>query len=271
MHKYAVLHHLDVNIAKILNVGLFETMALGRNGHIEFSYLPPIIFLKSMEQQVGSPDKANVGIDFKVNAFHHIQFYGQFVLNEFKLSEMTHPRRGWWGNKYATQFGFKYVDVGNISNLDIQIESNRIRPYTFQHFTLIANYSNGNMPLMHPLGANFQEYIGIVRYQPVNKIRVEAKIINYYQGLDSAGYNMGAHVTSNYNSRPRDYGFQVGSGMRSNCNYLSLVLSYELLNQLFIDFQSIYRAYRILGQTKTNTSLISLGFRYNLNRRQYDF
>jgi hypothetical protein len=74
--KYAAMHHLDVNIGKSLNIGLFEGIIFGRPDHFEFGYLNPIIFYRSIEQQNGSFDNALVGLDVKANVAHALQFYG---------------------------------------------------------------------------------------------------------------------------------------------------------------------------------------------------
>ena len=94
--------------------------------------------------------------------------YGQLLLDEFKLSEVR-AGDGWWGNKFGFQLGGKYIDAFNIKNLDLQLEHNRVRPFTYSHGDSVANYTHYNMPLAHPLGANFQEVIGIARYQPAPK------------------------------------------------------------------------------------------------------
>ena len=65
--KYAAMHHLDVNVTKWLNIGLFEGVIFGRKDHFEFGYLNPIIFYRSIEQQNGSYDNSVAGIDFKAN------------------------------------------------------------------------------------------------------------------------------------------------------------------------------------------------------------
>ena len=55
----------------------------------DFEYLNPIIFLRHIEGTVGSPDNAFAGVDFKANVAHHFQFYGQLLLDEFLLKEIT--------------------------------------------------------------------------------------------------------------------------------------------------------------------------------------
>jgi hypothetical protein len=121
-----------------------------------------------VEGTVGSPDNAVAGIDFKANAFHQIQLYGQLLLDEFILKQIT-KNNGYWANKWGLQLGLKYIDAFTIKNLDVQFESNRVRPYTYAHSDSVANYTHYNLPLAHPLGANFQELIGIIKYQPAAK------------------------------------------------------------------------------------------------------
>ena len=108
--KYMAMHHLDLNITRWLNVGLFEGVIFGRVDHFDFSYLNPIIFYRSIEQQNGSDDNSVVGLDIKANVARHFQLYGQLLLDEFKLSEVKN-NDGWWGNKYGVQLGAKYIDA----------------------------------------------------------------------------------------------------------------------------------------------------------------
>ncbi len=47
----------------------------------------PVIFYRSVEQALGSPDNAFLGFDFKVKFAKHCQIYGQFLLDEFNFSK----------------------------------------------------------------------------------------------------------------------------------------------------------------------------------------
>ena len=94
------MHHLSMNVTKWLNIGLFEGVVFGRKNRFDFQYLNPIIFLRHIEGTVGSPDNAVAGIDFKVNAHHRIQLYGQFLLDEFILKQIT-KNNGYWANKWG--------------------------------------------------------------------------------------------------------------------------------------------------------------------------
>ncbi len=264
--KYAAMHHLSMNVTKWLNLGLFESVVFGRKSHFDFEYLNPIIFLRYVEGNVGSPDKAHVGIDFKANAAHQFQFYGQFLLDEFIAKEIT-KNNGFWANKYAYQIGAKYVDAFKIKNLDLQIESNRVRPFTYSHYDSVTNYTHYNQMLAHPLGANFQEYVGILKYQPVPKWYINARAIYYYQGLDSLGQNFGSNPFELYTTRTKDYGYFVGDGYKVKCLNASFVLSYEIKENLFIEGSYLFRKYTGLA----NTSLFGIGVRWNAARRDYNY
>ena len=270
--KYASMHHLSLQATKWLNIGLFESVIFGRTNHYEFGYLNPIIFLRSAEQQNGSPDNANVGFNFKANIAHTLQLYGQLMFDEFVLKEIK-AGNGWWGNKQGIQAGFKYIDAFKIKNLDLQGELNYVRPFTYSHFDSVANYSHYNQPLAHPLGANFFEAIGIVRYQPAPKWNVQAKLIVFRQGLDTAGSNYGSNIFLLSGTRAADYGYTTGDGVKGTGVNGSLWIGYEVLENLFIDASVMYRKLSTptAPQLAQKTTLFSLGLRLNMFRREYDY
>lgn len=270
--KYAAMHHLDVAVTRWLNIGLFEGVVFGRKDHFDFSYLNPVIFLRSIEQQNGSHDNAVAGLDFKANAAKRFQFYGQLLLDEFKIAEIR-ANKGWWANKWAWQAGAKYIDAFSISNLDLQIEVNRVRPFTYSHIDSVANYTHYNQPLAHPLGASFQEVIGTVRYQPVPRLMLLAKGMYYYQGrdVDSVSYGSNIFLPNVPPYRKEEYGFEIGSGQRTNVTLASLLLSYELKQNLFIDAHALLRSEAPDGGVKKNTTVLSAGVRWNMQRRVFEF
>ena len=45
--------------------------------------------------------------------------YGQFMFDEFRLSEIQ-AGNGWWANKYGFQVGAKHFDLFGIPNLFVQ-------------------------------------------------------------------------------------------------------------------------------------------------------
>lgn len=270
LKKYLRINTISLNATKWLNIAVFDAVVLGRRNGFDLNYILPITFLRAMEQQSGSPDNALLGLNVKANLAGKIQLYGSLLLDEFKTSEIR-ARTGWWANKYGYQLGAKYMDAFGIRNLDLQAETNRVRPFTYTHFDSVSNYTHYNQPLAHPLGANFQEYVLIGNYQPLRRLQLQAKLVFYKQGLDSLGFNMGSNVLVNYVNRPRDYGWQVGSGDKANCTVISAVASYELLNNWFFDLSVLRRNFKSQYIAAQQTTMISAGLRINIGRREFDY
>lgn len=272
--KYAVFHHLDVNITRWLNMGLFEGVMFGRSNRFEFGYLNPVIFYRSIEQQNGSFDNSVAGIDFKANALKSFQFYGQFLLDEFNLEQIRRGD-GWWANKWGLQLGAKYIDAFTIKNLDLQLELNRVRPFTYSHRDSVANYTHYNQPLAHPLGANFNEVIAMARYQPAPKWTILGKIFYWKQGLDTGGRSFGKNIfiPNIPPYRQGDYGYDLVSGIESKTGIFSLLVSYELRENLFLEASAIYRKFSVPTNSSlsNNTSIFSAGVRWNWHRRLFEF
>jgi hypothetical protein len=277
IHRYMRANEISINATKWLNAGVFESVVFSRKSFYDISYIPPVMFLRPAESNIGSGDNANVGFHAKANVSGSFQFYGQIMLDEFVLSNFA-SSNGWWANKQAYQLGIKYVDAFGLKNLDLQLEYNEVRPYTFSHFDSTNNYTNNDQPLAHPLGANFKEFIFIVKAQPLPRLYITATAIHYFQGLDSAGVDFGSNPFENYNDRPRQYGFYIGDGDKAKATILSANISYELKENLFIDLTAWYRTYSVpvvAGQSvyplQGNTSVVNIGFRWNFARKDFNF
>jgi len=267
--KYAAMHHLSINATPWLNVGIFEAVLFGRENHFDFTYLNPIMFLRVAEQQNGSADNAIVGLDLKANVAKRLQFYWTLVLDEFLLKELK-AQDGWWGNKYAMQFGGKYIDVFGVKNLDIQGEFNFARPFTYSHHDSVSNHSHYNQPLSHPLGANFLEAIGIIRYQPHPKWTTSARLILWKQGVDTGTANFGSNIFKLNTTRSGDYGFDLPAGPISNGLNGQLLISWEPKENLFFDASLLVRKLTALGNAD-KTSVFTIAVRINMFRREYDY
>lgn len=274
--KYMAAHYLSFDVADNFTVGVYEATIYKRDtsnsNAFELQYLNPVILYRSVEHLLDSEDNILVGMDFKLDLFHRLRLYGQFVLDEFKLSELK-ARSGWWANKYGIQAGAQYIDVGGVDHLDMRIEFNSVRPYTYTHSDLIgANYSHYNQALAHPLGANFREFLSIVRYQPLKRLVAEARFIHAYSGRDVNGQNWGGNILLDYDTHVQDYGNEIGQGTKTTTNLLGLNLSYEIWHNLNLDLNYFVRKADIADPSNTSTnSYFGLGIRWNTVPVRMDF
>jgi hypothetical protein len=271
--KFVAFHHLSVNIGKKLNVGLFESVIFNSTDStsFEWSYLNPIIFYRAIEQQFGSSDNVILGADFKWSAFRGVSIYGQFVLDEFVLENIK-ERNGWWANKFGIQAGLKYYDAFGVSNLDLQAETNIVRPYTYSHYNPYGSYTNYLQPIAHPLGANFKEVIGIVRYQPIPRLNLTGKVIMMQVGRDTINANWGSDIIKDYNTREKDFGNTISQGVKNDILLATFTATWQLKHNLFIDGSIVIRNSKSTEPVfNNNTSITSLALRWNIPQRLYEF
>lgn len=268
--KYMAFHHLNLNVTPKLNIGLFEKVMFGRENGFDLNYLNPIILYRFVEGYLGSSDNALLGLDFRYSFLPGFLAYGQFILDEFNGRQFKEDN--WWGRKYAGQIGLKVVDLFKVKQLDVQGEINFARPYTFTHYSSGSNGVHYGMPLGHPLGANFREFIGRVHYQPVPRLLAEFTYMHYLKGLDKDGLNYGGDIQKNNRlGRPLDYGVVIGQGLESTVNLSQIELSYMLKHNLFLTGSFLYRNNLIESGEVKNEMVFRAGVRLNFGREEHLF
>lgn len=281
--KYATMHYITLNATRWLNVGYFESIVFDRGNSFELNYINPVAFTLAANNFNGSGDKSLIGWTFKALAAKHLQFYGQFMLNEFKASEIV-GGKGWYGNKFGWQLGGKYFDAFGVRNLDLQAEMTMVRPYTYMSKDTITNYTNYNQPLADPLGAGFAKFVGILRYQPARNWTFTLKAMQYVKGVDTGDANFGNNIFRSYLSRSKDYGVKMVNGPKSTVTSVNLNLSWQARRNFFVDAGMILRNFdntdKVYGGFSTvgydpvgalNANVVYLGIRINSPRRDYSF
>jgi hypothetical protein len=271
--KYAAIHHLSINLSKNFSLGIFEAEMYGRsNGKLDANYFNPIIFYRYLETYLGSADNAMLGVDVRWNFLKQFGFYGQFMLDEFKTSEYF-SKKGSWGKKFGFQAGIKYVDAFKIPNLDLQAELNLARPYTYAHKSGFTNYVHFDLPLAHPLGANFWEVVGLIRYQPTRRLTAYGTFTRSKKGIDIDGRNWGGSIYRTYqDGRPSDINNYIGQGTPVDVTFADVRMSYMLKHNFFIDGRLLMRNQTSSFEPQNlKTTSATLGLRLNIPYRQQVF
>ncbi len=233
-NKFGTFHYLSYNIIKELNVGLFENVVwrgtdTNQVRNFDVNYLNPVIFYRPVEYSLGSPDNSFIGLNLNATVFKKIKLYGQIALDEFLLKEIR-ARRGWWANKQGWQLGGKYINAFGIKGLKLQVEYNEVRPFTYSHGKVDQNYGHYGMPLAHPLGANFREFLGFVNYRK-NNWELSWQGMNVIVGKDTSGTksNVGQNIFASYNTRSTEYGNKTTQGVKTKILQSNLKFTYYLI------------------------------------------
>jgi hypothetical protein len=280
--KYMANHYLSWNVSKRLNIGFFESVIWENTNErgFDINYLNPIIFLRAIEFQTGQDaGNAILGLSSKYKWNNKVNLYGQFILDEFSLSDVRGGDKS-WKNKFGYQIGAKYFNAFRVDNLLLQAEYNQVRPYTYSHNTQVLNYASFNQPMAHLWGANFRELVVIGRYN-YKRWFADAKFIIGQRGFDfntaEDSFSYGGDIYRDYNDRDADTGIRIGRGNKTNSFMTELQAGY-LLNpttnlKLFTNI--IYRDFNpeaiTASTTDSNTLWFSIGVRTDLFNWYNDF
>ncbi|HSK13133.1 MAG TPA: capsule assembly Wzi family protein, partial [Phnomibacter sp.] len=268
---------LSMNVLPWLTVGAFESVVFGEMDVIKLRYFQPVIFMNSLLRNKSGNDNSMMGFDVKANLVKHVQVYGQWMVQNNNGSNRS-GSRSFWGNRHGFQAGAKYVDAFGLKNLDLQVEYDQVRPFTYSSPESAGSWTNYRQSMAHPLGGNFREAIGILRYQPVNRLYIFGRINVWEQGRDSAGFNFGSNAmidnspVTEGGRRLRNDGYPLLSGTKFQGVNTAITFSYEVKENLFIDLNNLYRLYKNTGSTLLeNTNVLTVGLRWNMFRRDYDY
>jgi hypothetical protein len=203
--KFSANHYLSWNVTNKLNLGFFESVvwANQNNRGFDVNFVNPIIFYRAVEFSSSSRSgNALLGLTGKYKVNNKVNLYGQFLLDEFSLSEVKKQNNS-WKNKFAFQIGAKYYDAFNVKNLLLQIEYNHIRPYVYAHSEVITNYGHNNQSLGHNWGGNAKEFLAIARYHK-GRFFADAKFTAGIRGLDfdtaTDANNYGGNIYLDYDT-----------------------------------------------------------------------
>lgn len=283
LSKYMANHYLSWNVSKRLNLGLFESVMWDNsNGRgFDINYLNPIIFYRAIEFATGQgAGNALIGLSGKYKFNNAVNAYGQFILDEFSLNDVTAGNQS-WKNKFGYQLGVKYYNAFKVDNLMLQFEYNQVRPYTYSHNTIVLNYAHNNQPMAHLWGANFREVILIGRYN-YERWFADAKIIIGERGFDfnteDNNLNYGGNIYRSENdNRFGNTNIKVAQGNTTSVFHTELQTGY-ILNpssnlRLFTNIS--YRNFDPLQETTTtirsNTLWFTVGVRTDLFNWHIDF
>ena len=163
-----------------------------------------------------------------------------------------------WDNIYSQTYASSPIILEQSLNLDFQIPQ----------YSLTGNFDY-NQELAHPLGANFREVVGIVRYQPAKlpALSLQLKYINAVHGIDTIGTLYGGDIfqTSNGLLATNEFDNFVGQGTAYRTNYIEFMASYQFWHNMYADFNVSHRSVNSdIDDQDRSTTWIGIGFRMNM-------
>ena len=272
--KSANFNYLTAEITPWMELGIFEGIVWRRTtpeGNTAFdpNFLNPIIGIRAFQKNLDN--KRLYGLNFRFTLPKEIILYGQLAADQLGGFSSSNLRGG-------IQAGVKYYEVAGVKNLNVQLEFNRTRPYTYSGVDSIINFSHYSQPLAHPLGANFNEVLLFVNYR-YKRFYGEWKFSWYNQGLNVI--NQGAFTILNAGSNlfiPQSF-FGANDNVKTLQGSKVDVLNNEMkagfiINpkiNLAIQGKLQNRFYNFENGFSLKSHIISFGMISNLFNHYYDF
>ncbi len=277
--KFGSFHYLSYAAKDWLQIGFFEGIIWQGSDSANYrgfdvNYLNPVIFYRPVEFGLGSPDNAMMGLNIKVQPYDALSFYGQFLLDDLDIARSRNGE-GFYRNKMAWQGGAKWLGAFGVENLTLRAEYNRAKPFTYAHKDPPQNFVHYNQSLAHPLGANFEEWLGIAYYRQ-KRLYTELKLTAARYGADTLGSHYGQNIfISDFEIEdyPESYGHSTLQGLDTRVVGGSVRVGYLLnpVSRLAVEFSVDQRNFRNANGTRQEMTWLQFGVRTNLFNRYYDF
>ncbi|MGE5804458.1 MAG: capsule assembly Wzi family protein [Ignavibacteria bacterium] len=159
--KYFGYHRLGFNISEDFDFGLGEMIIYGGRP-LDFAYLNPFSFYKSIEHSNRDRDNAMLFFDFNNNSFEGLKLFFTFLIDDIKFGKIG---TGWYGNQTAINAGLKCYSLYGLLPVDIQFEYLRLEPYTFTHRLSRNSFTNFGYNLGSFLQPNSELYFLQINYR----------------------------------------------------------------------------------------------------------
>ncbi len=166
--KYISYHRFYYNFSKHLKIGAGEIIVYANRG-IDFSYLNPFNFYKSVEHANQDRDNSMLFFDFTNNTINGLKFYGTLLIDDIDFGKLG---TGWYGNQTLMHLGIFSSQLFPVIPVELEIDYLRIDPYVFTHRLNYNNYTS----LGYGIGVNKQpnsSSLAIkINYYPHYRIKV---------------------------------------------------------------------------------------------------
>ncbi len=269
--KMMALHHLNFQVSNWLSIGLFESVIIDSSDRgLRLEYFNPVILYRWVEHNTGSPDNVILGFDWRAKLHTSGLLYGQIVLDEFNFGSFL-DNDGSSSLKYAYQVGLKWIDIADVANLDLNLEYNRVRPFTYSHSNETNAYTHFNAPLAHPLESNFSEVLFEIRYKPIHKLQLRLTGMFANKGFDIGDVNYGGDIFADLENSVGDTGNEVGQGDNTDIVLFDAEASYMLRHNLSIDLGLTRRNFSPEIAEEQSSTYPYIGLRLNAPRKKFIF
>lgn len=259
--KAASFHYINIQLAKNVQVGLFEGTIWKRMNEnqellpMDFSMFNPVLGINTIRFGMDNDNNTLVGINAKVQPMKKIYFYAQLAIDDLS------------GKKLGWQLGGKWFDPLGFDDASLQIEYNQASAYTYQSANRLNSYTHYNQPLAHSVGGGFTELLAIGNYR-IDDYFFEYKFSWFqYKLYNQSGIRYDSNVLISDEAVPDpDDGYTWAQSWYNEAAFGYIINPLYNMN-LMVGW--LHRGYYNVPEHH-QTSYIYIGFRTSLSNFYYD-
>ncbi|MBO6574195.1 MAG: hypothetical protein JJ896_02165 [Rhodothermales bacterium] len=240
--KYGSTHRLAVHLPGRLEVSIFETVVFATDSlevreRFDLSYANPVIFLRAVERDRGSPDNVLLGASAAWTPVRGARVFVELLLDEFKADAVG---KEWWANKWVWNWG---LHAAPVDGLTARMEVARLRPFMYSHDDEIDAFVHFGDLLGHPAGPNAWDYTLALDWQVSPRLRLASTTAVTRRGRNDGAINYGSDPLIDYEAgRDDDFGHAILQGIRQRQILSESLVSFELLPTLFAEAALRYQS-----------------------------
>jgi hypothetical protein len=256
--KYFVYHKFSMNPSRDFNFGLGEIIIYS-NRSIDFSYMNPFNFYKSIEHSNQDRDNSVLFFDFRNNTFKGLVLYSSLFIDDLDFGKLG---TNWYGNRFLFELGGLISPFYETIPMTLSLQYLRIDPYFYSHHINSNSMTNMQYLISNSFQPNSSIFSGDIFIQL-------AKNISF-----SAGFNYALHGRNVYDENGKllinyggnfNEGFRIGdseyieflSGQIEFIREYKMLISYEVVNNYYINFMMIKNNSDLKYQADNSSTVIS--------------
>jgi hypothetical protein len=227
--KYIALHHVSITLGEV-EFGFTDMTIFSRR--FDLAYLNPFSFLKSVEHSLNDRDNGLLGAHVRWQITPGVEVRGQGLMDDVIFSRIG---TGWWGNKFAWQFGVFWAAPFGVRDLDVAAEYTHVEPFMYSHFNTQNAFTTSGEIVGSGIGPNSKRFFGKLHYSPSAKLSFDlsGSLLQHGENVyDSAGnitYNAGGDVEITATSEAESKAsYNILGGRRVNSFTLEGSALYEI-------------------------------------------
>jgi hypothetical protein len=262
--KYFGYHRFGFNISKHISFGLGEMIIYG-NRSLDFTYLNPFNFYKSVEHANQDRDNSLMFLDVQNNSLNGLKIFGSVIMDDMDFGKIG---KGWFGNQLLYNLTLYSASLYKILPLEFYLQYIRCEPYMFTHRIHNNSYTSFGYNLVNPIIPNSDKYLVRINYNPYYRLNfsLEASFTRHGANeLNADGtvrINYGGDVLVGHREFDKTEVYFL-EGIKEYYRNISFCTSYEPVNNYYFILNLVYENNSLANSIRQKfvNGFITLSFR----------